>query len=69
MVVSSEEIASGKPLVFAVLAPAINGSLQKGSHLNQLPVSEAIDTLVCGKSYHHNLYICSVNCYRVTRDL
>ena len=57
VVVTSEEVASGKPLVFAVLAPAINGSLQKGSHQIQLLVSEAIDTLVCCKSYYHNLGI------------
>lgn len=36
MVVASEKVASGKPLVFAVLAPAINGSLQKGSQQIQL---------------------------------
>ena len=38
MVVASEEVASGKPLVFAVIAPAKNGSLQKGSHQIQLLV-------------------------------
>lgn len=56
VVVASEEVTSGKPLVFAVPAPAINGSLQKGSHQIQLPASEAIDTLVCCKSYYHNIY-------------
>ena len=57
VVVTSEEVTSGKPLVFAVLAPAINGSLQKGSHQIQLLVSEAIDSLVCCKSYHQNIYV------------
>ena len=32
MVVAFEKVASGKPLIFAVLAPAINDTLQKGSH-------------------------------------